>query len=133
MTAGPEYPGGFGEYRPKIGYMGQGQTGDHQVREVVGQSAAPEVDPPRRRLGREIAEGAHWVYRHEMLRPMAIWTHVWFFFNAIATTVFVPYLVRELGIGAFGVGVAYACAGIGSVLGGALAGKQDEGWALARR
>jgi MFS family permease len=50
------------------------------------------------------------------------------FFNAIVTTVFVPYAVRNLGIDAFGIGVAYACAGVGSVLGGALAG-----WAGRRR
>ena len=79
--------------------------------------------PPRRHLRREIAEGARWVYRHQMLAPMAVWTHVWFFFNAIATTVFVPFAVRDLGIDALGLGIAYACAGIGAVLGGALAGR----------
>jgi MFS family permease len=89
----------------------------------VVEAPRPEDDlPQRRHLGREIAEGARWVYRHEMLAPMAIWTHVWFFFNAIVTTVFVPYAVRDLGVDAFGIGVAYACAGVGSVLGGAMAG-----------
>ena len=53
----------------------------------------PPPDPqptPQRHLVREIREGARWVYRHPMLAPMAIWGHVWFFFNAILTTAFVP-------------------------------------------
>lgn len=76
----------------------------------------------RRHLGREIREGARWVYRHPTLAPMAVWIHVWFFFNAILATAFVPYALRELTLGAFGLGIAYACAGVGAVLGGALAG-----------
>ena len=52
----------------------------------IEETPRSEGAPPRRHLGREIAEGARWVYRHEMLAPMAVWTHVWFFFNAIATT-----------------------------------------------
>jgi MFS family permease len=90
------------------------------------------TDRPRRHLGREIAEGARWVYRHDLLAPMAVWSHVWFFFNAIATTVFVPYAVRDLGIDAFGIGVAYACAGTGAVLGGALAGWAGRHLSLGR-
>lgn len=80
-------------------------------------------EPTRRRhlLG-EVAEGARWVYTHEMLAPMAIWSHAWFFANAILSVVFVPYAVRELGLDALAIGIAYAGAGVGAVLGGALSG-----------
>ena len=66
---------------------------------------------PRRHLRLEIRRGRRWVYRHEYARADGRLTHVWFFFNAIATTVFVPFAVRDLGIDALGLGVAYACAG----------------------
>jgi MFS family permease len=84
----------------------------------------------QRHLGREIGEGARWVYRHPMLGPMAIWSHVWFFFNAILWTVFVPYALRELRLGAFGLGIVYACAGVGAVFGGALAGSVGRRFGL---
>jgi MFS family permease len=87
----------------------------------------PVVEPvpeptQRRHLLREVAEGARWVYTHEMLAPMAIWSHAWFFANAILSVVFVPYAGRELGLDALAVGIAYAGAGVGAVLGGALSG-----------
>ena len=82
----------------------------------------PAPEPTRRHLLREVAEGARWVYTHKMLAPMAIWSHVWFFANAILSVVFVPYAVRELGLDALAIGIAYAGAGVGAVLGGALSG-----------
>ena len=83
-----------------------------------------EPDPPdrqQRHLGRELGEGLAWVYRHPMLAPMAFWGHVWFVFNAMLGTIFVPYALRDLRLSALGLGVAYACAGVGAVIGGALA------------
>ena len=65
-----------------------------------------------------------------MLGPMAFWGHVWFVFNAMLGTVFVPFALRDLGLSALGLGLAYACAGVGAVIGGALArgvGRPDLG------
>lgn len=76
----------------------------------------------RRHLLREIHEGARWVYTHKMLAPMAIWSHAWFFFNAVLSVVFVPYAVRDLGLDALSIGIAYAAAGAGAVAGGAMSG-----------
>ena len=65
---------------------------------------------------------------------MAVWIHVWFLFNAMLTTVFVRYALRDLDLGALGLGVAYGVGGVGAVLGGAAAGRAARrlglGWAV---
>ena len=65
----------------------------------------------------ELRKRASWVYRHPTLRPLALSTHGWFLFNAVFTTVYVPYAYLELGIGATGLGVTFALAGVGALLG----------------
>lgn len=71
----------------------------------------------RRNLRRELREGLAWVYRHRMLAPMALTTHLWFVATSMLGTVFVLYALRGLSIGVVGLGVAGACAGAGGVLG----------------
>jgi predicted MFS family arabinose efflux permease len=101
------------------------------IRRVESTNAEPAPD---RHLRRELAEGLRWVYRHALLAPMAIWVHVWFLFNAMLSTVFVPYALRDLDLGALGLGVAYGISGAGAVLGGAVAGRVARrlglGWAV---
>ncbi len=65
----------------------------------------------------ELAEGTRWVYGHTTLAPLAIGTHGWFLFNAVISAAYVPYALLELGIGALGLGVTYALAGVGALLG----------------
>ncbi|MFC7646850.1 hypothetical protein ACFQX6_44615 [Streptosporangium lutulentum] len=69
-------------------------------------------------------EGLSWIYRHRTLAPMAVTSHAWFLFHSMLGTVFVAYALdaRELDLGAFWLGAAYACGGVGAFLGGALAG-----------
>ncbi|CCK25112.1 major facilitator superfamily MFS_1 [Streptomyces davaonensis JCM 4913] len=77
----------------------------------------------RRGVGRELREGVAWVYRHRTLAPIALTSHAMLLFNTMVSTVFVVFALRELGIGDLGLGVTYACAGVGAVLGGALSGR----------
>lgn len=77
----------------------------------------------RRRLSGELREGVAWVYRHPMLAPYALTSHLWFVFNSLLVTVFVPFALRDLRIGALGLGVAYAAGGVGGVLGGAVSAR----------
>ncbi|MFF2519114.1 MFS transporter [Streptomyces sp. NPDC058086] len=77
----------------------------------------------RRSLGSELREGVAWVYRHRTLASIALTSHAMLLFNTIVSTVFVVFALHELKIGEFGLGVAYACAGAGAVLGGALSGR----------
>lgn len=84
--------------------------------------ATIRVDEPsspveRRHLLTEIREGMAWVYRHRMLAPMALTAHGWFLFNSLLLTVFVPFAIRDAGLNGFTLGVAYAGAGVGGVVG----------------
>nr|WP_254781474.1 MFS transporter [Modestobacter sp. DSM 44400] len=65
----------------------------------------------------ELREGLQWVYRHPTLRPLALSTHAWFVFNGLLGTVYVPYALLELDVGAVGLGVTQALAGVGVLLG----------------
>lgn len=84
-------------------------------------AAAPVTDPRPRPATQsvlaDLREGARWVYRHATLRPLALSTHGWFLFNAVFVTVYVPYALLELEIGAVGLGATFASAGLGALAG----------------
>ncbi|WP_043664182.1 MFS transporter [Streptomyces xylophagus] len=87
---------------------------------------APDPVPDRgarRGLVRELREGVAWVYRHRTLASIALTSHLMLLFNTVVSTVYVVFALRELKIGDFGLGVSYACAGLGGVLGGAFSGR----------
>jgi MFS family permease len=74
-----------------------------------------------RHLWTELREGARWVYRHATLGPYAVSLHLWFFANAVVTTVLVHYATTELRLDALAVGLVLAAAGVTGVLGAGLA------------
>ncbi|MBP6546241.1 MAG: MFS transporter [Phenylobacterium sp.] len=93
------------------------------------------VQEPRRdiaahslNLRREIGAGLAYVYRHPMLAPFAISTHAWFLFNSMLVTVFVPFLLLELKLSAFQLGIALAAAGVTGLLGSLLAAHIGRAW-----
>ena len=69
----------------------------------------------------ELKDGAHWVWRSDLLRPIVfcsiVWNISWFMLQAT----YVPYAIRVLGLDAGGVGVTLACYGVGMVIGALLA------------
>lgn len=82
----------------------------------------PVSEPPRRAVSlrgvrREALEGLRWIYKHATLRPLALSTHGWFLCFAVASTVLPLFVLRTLGISAFGYGVALSVAGVGALLG----------------
>ncbi|MFI1198552.1 MFS transporter [Streptomyces sp. BHT-5-2] len=84
---------------------------------------APDPVPDRaerRSLAAELRAGVAWVYRHRTLAPIALTSHAMLLFNTMITTVFAVFALRELKVGSLGLGVCYACGGIGAVIGGAL-------------
>lgn len=87
---------------------------------------------PDRHLGRELREGARWVYRHRMLAPYAVGLHLWFFFHSFVTTIYVFYATRELGLGPVAIGVTLACAGLTGVVGAGLAPRAGERFGIGR-
>lgn len=80
---------------------------------------APERTPERH-VWRELREGAAWVYGHTVLRPYAISLHLWFFANAMVTTVLVYFATTELHLDPLAVGLVLAATGVTGVLGAGL-------------
>ncbi|WP_041684235.1 MFS transporter [Renibacterium salmoninarum] len=83
---------------------------------------APEISEPRAKLNlpREISEGVRWVYTHPRRRPLAISSHVWFIFNAMAGTVFIAYLTLTLHLDAAAAGLIFTGVGVGATVSTAL-------------
>ncbi len=76
--------------------------------------------PPRRPL-LEIREGAAFVFRHALLRPIFVTQFVFNTASFVLLAVFVPYAVRHLGLSAAGIGAVMAMYGVGMVTGALLA------------
>ena len=82
----------------------------------------PVAEPPSRPVSlrgvpREALEGVRWIYRHATLRPLALSTHGWFLCSAVASTVLPLFVLRTLGISAFGYGVMLSVGGVGALVG----------------
>ncbi|MBB5633283.1 MFS family permease [Cryobacterium mesophilum] len=94
----------------------------------------PAANPPdgRRSLFAELAEGLRWVYRHRMLAPLAIATHVWFLFNSILGTAFVAFVLLGLHLDALHLGITLATAGLGSLVGALYSTRLGIRWGAGR-
>ena len=76
---------------------------------------------PRRHPLQDIREGAMFVFRHELLRPVFVTQFIFNTGSFLVLAVFVPYAVRRLGLSATGVGTTLAMYGVGMVVGALLA------------
>ena len=83
------------------------------VREPPGHSTRVRV----RVLATEIREGARWVYGGSGLRRLAVATHVWFAAQAVLAVVVAPYALLQLQLSPFQLGLVYAVAGLGALVG----------------
>jgi predicted MFS family arabinose efflux permease len=82
----------------------------------------PERLPaPRRHPLHEIREGAAFVFRHALLRPVFITQFIFNTGSFLLLAVFVPYAVRHLGLSATAIGTTLAMYGVGMVVGATLA------------
>ncbi|WP_418001853.1 MFS transporter [Mycobacterium sp. PDNC021] len=89
-------------------------------------NASIRVDEPSpgsrtRDLRQEIADGLRWTYRHRTLSPLAVSTHIWFFANGAALTVFSLLVLRSLGLTAYVFGMLLTVFGIASLIGASMA------------
>ena len=84
-------------------------------------SEPPRAPAPARHALVEIREGAQFVWRDALLRPILLtgiaWNVAWFVLQAA----YVPYAVRMLGLSAQAVGATMGCYGAGMVVGALLA------------
>ena len=76
---------------------------------------------PRRHPMQDIKEGAVFVFRHALLRPVFVTQFIFNTASFLILAVFVPYAVRHLGLSATGVGTTLAMYGVGMVVGALLA------------
>ena len=89
---------------------------------LVVASIPSAPSPPHQPSGvagfrQRILAGPKWLYGHARLGPLAWGTHAWFIFFSMFNAVFTVYALRERDLGAGGLGVVLACAGVGSVIG----------------
>lgn len=76
-----------------------------------------------RHLRREVGEGLRWVYRHRHLAWIALTSHARFLFASMVIPLYALLVLRDLALGTVAFGLNAAFAGIGGLLGGALAGR----------
>ncbi|MFD0199865.1 MULTISPECIES: MFS transporter [Saccharothrix] len=82
----------------------------------------PVEAPVARDLRGEVREGLRWVYRHEVLRPLALGSHAWFLCVSMVTAAYTVLVLDELRFDAFLFGVTFAVGGVGGLLGASLSG-----------
>ncbi len=80
-----------------------------------------QVRAPTGTIRSDLTEGLRWVYRHPTLAPMALTTHLWFIFSAIAGVVMVPFVLDTVELGPFALGLAFSLAGVGALVGSSVA------------
>lgn len=68
-------------------------------------------------IHREVGEGIAWLYRHDVVGPLALSTHVWFFANGVVGTALVAYTLQAAELGPFWLGFIYAIAGVAGLVG----------------
>ncbi|MEQ2525588.1 MFS transporter [Robertmurraya yapensis] len=83
-------------------------------------------------LGYQIKEGLHWIYRHQHLGTLALNTHTWFLFHSMTTTVFVSFVLTEIGFDAALLGIVLGAAGVGAVAGTSLSVRIGEHFGAGR-
>ncbi len=81
------------------------------------QLPVPHVETASATLRGRIADGLRWVYGHVHLGPLALSTHVWFIGFSMTGAVVPALVIRELDLGAFGLGLVLGGAGVGGVAG----------------
>lgn len=89
------------------------------LRSMPESRPAPSAGVAGRSLTAEIREGARWVYGPSGLRRLAVATHVWFAAQAVLVVVVVPYAYLQLQLSPFQLGVVFAVAGVGALIGAA--------------
>jgi MFS family permease len=85
----------------------------------------PRAERPAVRLSMraDIAAGLRYVLGHPLLRPIAMCTSIWNLFGNIYFALLVLFCVRELGLSATEIGLAFGIGSVGAPLGALVAGR----------
>jgi MFS family permease len=98
-----------------------------RVAERVPDYSVLEPGEPRSLLWQQIREGLLVVLRHEVLRPLALFSAMFNFFYKVIEVSLILYATRTLGVGVVLIGVLFAAEGAGGLIGSLL-----PTWALRR-
>src|SRR5205085_5988987 len=72
-------------------------------------------------LKTEIADGLRWLWRHRVLRTLAIMLGVWNLLTTASAAVFVLFATEDLHVSKAGYGLLFSAGAVGSIIGGLLA------------
>src|SRR5438270_767469 len=72
-------------------------------------------------LKTEIADGLRWLWRHRVLRTLAITLGVWNLLTTASASVFVLFATEDLHVSKAGYGLLFSAGAVGSIIGGLLA------------
>ena len=78
----------------------------------------PKAETPTNSFGADLKEGLAWLWKHDLLRTLAIMLGIANMCGMFAQAVFVKLARDELGLGARGFGILLAAISVGSILGG---------------
>ena len=73
------------------------------------------------RLRTEIADGLRWLWRHRLLRTLAVMLGVWNLLTTASAAVFVLFATEDLHVSKAGYGLLFSAGAVGSVVGGLIA------------
>ncbi|EON23110.1 major facilitator superfamily MFS_1 [Nocardioides sp. CF8] len=90
------------------------------MKDVSEPPSAKPAGVGARGLVAEMMDGARWAYGASGLRRLALSTHVWFAGQAVLLVLVVPYGYRQLGLSALQMGLVFAVAGVGALIGATL-------------
>jgi predicted MFS family arabinose efflux permease len=90
---------------------------------LAGINEPPRDLSSRRHPWRDVREGATFVLRHRLLRPIFVTQFVFNIALFVILAIYVPYAIRALGLSAAGVGVTLSALGAGMVVGAIFAAR----------
>jgi predicted MFS family arabinose efflux permease len=90
---------------------------------LSGVQEPPRPVSPARHPIRDVREGARFMLRHPLLRPIFLTQFVFNTALFILQAVYVPYAVDKLGLSAFAVGLTLATYGVGMIIGALMASR----------
>lgn len=91
---------------------------------VLGIRTAPRArleSVQRRRLTREIGEGLRWLWRHRLLRTLALMLGTWNLLTTASGAVFVLFATEDLHVSTAGYGLLFSAGAVGSIVGSVFA------------
>jgi predicted MFS family arabinose efflux permease len=95
---------------------------------LIRKPEPPPVAAQDPHMGREIAEGLRAVWRDPLLRPLAARTATAAFFLGFASSLYVLFVTRQLGLTAALLGIVISAGGISNLVGAFLAGRLAGRW-----